>query len=85
MSKDRSHSIFVSRAELAARFEVSVDTINQWVRDGYLPPPNMQRGQTMRWHWPSVEARFTTSPGDAANDVYMTGVGRAQANARNAS
>jgi hypothetical protein len=81
----REKAIFVSRIELAARFDVSTDTIDQWVHDGYLPTAHMMRGQIRRWHWPTIEACFTTSPGDAANDPYMTGVGHAKGHARNAS
>ena len=79
--------IFVCRATLAARFECSVDTVDQWVRDGFLPPPHLVRGQIQRWHWPTIEARLAGRRGkrDDATDDYMTGVNRAKGNARESS
>lgn len=76
MIKEKARSIFVSRSELAARCEVSVDTIDQWVREGYLPAPSMERGQIRRWHWPSIEARFSEAQKET-DDPYLTGVRRA--------
>ena len=74
--------IFVSRQKLAALLDVSVETITAWRREGLIPPPAIQRGQIMRWHWPTIEARFATTDEDKADDPYMTGVNRAPRAAR---
>lgn len=56
---------------------ISVDTFDQWVRDGFLPGPALNRGQIRRWHWPTVERWLLTRSEAAADgepDPYMTGV-----------
>lgn len=68
-------AVFVTAEEGAARCMVSADTWQVWRREGFIPPPAIDRGQTLRWHWPSVEkslaARTATLQGD---DPYMRGV-----------
>ncbi|WNJ91108.1 hypothetical protein [Bosea sp. 685] len=34
---------------------ISVDTFDTWLRAGFIPPPAIERGQIIRWHWPSLE------------------------------
>ena len=66
------------RREVAAQLcDVSVDTFDQWVKEGFIPPPAISRGQIRRWHWPTVEAKLLGTGGPAVeDDPYMTGVGR---------
>jgi hypothetical protein len=74
---------FVCRETVARRLEMSVDTWDKWVRDGYAPPPAIVRGQIIRWHWPQVEARFTQDQISAAeSDPFMQGVANAGQKAR---
>lgn len=71
--------VFVSRDTAARLCEVSVDTFDTWVAQGYVPGPAINRGQTRRWHWPSVEARLAGLAEDAQRyDPYMTGVRNAK-------
>lgn len=75
---------FVCRETCARRCEISVDTWDQWVRDGYVPRPAIERGQIKRWHWPQVEARFTAAQdgSEESSDPYMQGVVNADQKAR---
>lgn len=50
--------VFVSRKTAAKRFEISVETFDDWVRQGFVPRAHVQRGQIYRWHWPSLEAKL---------------------------
>jgi hypothetical protein len=65
---------FVCRETAARRCEVSVDTWDGWVRDGFVPPPAIERGQIKRWHWQGVEARLLESREADKNDPFMQGV-----------
>lgn len=59
MSEDPPHRpVFVTRKTAAALLEISVDTFDQWVRSGYVPRATISRGQIIRWHWPTLEARL---------------------------
>lgn len=51
--------VFVSRKTAASLMEMSVETFDDWVRQGFLPRAHVQRGQIYRWHWPSLEARLS--------------------------
>lgn len=66
---DDIRPVFVSRKTAAALMEISPDTFDQWVRSGYMPPPHIDRGQIMRWHWPSLEAKHTVGP-PAEEDTF---------------
>lgn len=50
--------VFVSRKTAAGLMEMSVETFDDWVRQGFLPRAHVQRGQIYRWHWPSLEAKL---------------------------
>ena len=67
---DNSGAVFVSRRTAAERLEISPDTFDQWVRSGYVPQPNISRGQIIRWHWPSVEAKLADRQSAAEADVF---------------
>jgi hypothetical protein len=67
--------IFVRREVAAELCDVSVDTFDQWVKDGFIPPPKIVRGQIRRWHWPTIEAKLVGSEGPPPEaDPYLTGV-----------
>lgn len=77
---------FVCRETLARRCEVSVDTVDTWVRDNFLPPAAIDRGQIKRWHWPEVQARLIGArETEAAIDPFMKGVANADQAARRRS
>lgn len=68
---------FVCRDTVARRCEISVDTWDLWVRDGFAPQPAIDRGQIKRWHWPEVQARLTRPRTQAQDDPFMKGVANA--------
>lgn len=53
--------VFVDRKTAAAMLMISVETFDDWVRQGFLPRSHVQRGQIYRWHWPSLEAKLAGS------------------------
>lgn len=52
--------VFVSRTTAAALMEISVDTFDMWVRSAFVPPAHINRGQIIRWHWPTIEERLAS-------------------------
>ena len=50
MSDDSTRPVFVSRTTAAAPMEISADTFDTWVRIGFVPPAQINRGQIIRWH-----------------------------------
>lgn len=52
--------VFVSRNTAAALLEISADTFDTWVRAGFVPQAQVNRGQIIRWHWPTVEERLAS-------------------------
>ena len=65
---------FVCRETGARRCEVSVDTWDKWATEGFIPPPDIDRGQIKRWHWPKVEARLLNSRVAETSDPFIQGV-----------
>lgn len=57
-SEEKLNPVFVTRHTAAKLMEISVDTFDQWVRSGYVPRATINRGQIIRWHWPSLEERL---------------------------
>lgn len=39
-----------------------------WVRAGFAPQAHINRGQIIRWHWPTVEAQLATRAAQQAHD-----------------
>lgn len=74
---------FVCRDTAARECEISVDTWDLWVRDGFAPQPAIRRGSVVRWHWPEVERRLAARPDLAAeSDPIMLGIANAQPKGR---
>lgn len=63
--------VFVSRQTAAAMLEISVDTFDTWVRDGFVPRAHVERGQIIRWHWPSLETTLATGRETKQRDPFM--------------
>lgn len=62
-------SIYLSVEQVAARYNVSKDTIWRWRREGEFPKPIRLGGKTSRWRLSEIEAweatcccGFITSP-----------------------
>ena len=77
--------VFVCRDTAARRLEISVDTFDVWVKEGFIPKPTIDKGQIKRWHWPTIEARLSIETA-AEVDPFIQGVrNAAQARQRTAS
>ncbi len=55
---DPIQPVFVDRKTAAAMLMISVDTFNMWLQQGFIPSAHINRGQIVRWHWPSVEKKL---------------------------
>jgi len=74
MTRGAVDPVFVSRQTAAARLEISVDTFDTWLRSGFLPAPQIDRGQIVRWHWPSIEKRLAGDGESQHHDPFMAGI-----------
>lgn len=70
MSRAQVQPVFVDRKTAAEMLMISVDTFETWLRAGFIPPAHIDRGQIIRWHWPSLESRLA---GDPATDRLSEG------------
>lgn len=68
-------AIFVTRQAAAERLMISTDTFDTWLRAGFIPAPQIDRGQIIRWHWPTLEERLAGGGAPAAvSDPFMEGL-----------
>jgi hypothetical protein len=75
MGRATVEPVFVSRQTAAERLEISVDTFDTWLRAGFIPPAHIERGQIIRWHWPTLEERLAGGGAPAAvSDPFMEGL-----------
>lgn len=65
--------VFVSGDTAAALCQVSRDTWQSWVKAGVVPKPAIDRGQIIRWHWPTVEARLADADETHRHDPFVQG------------
>ena len=70
--------MFVSRQAAAERLMISVDTFDLWLRSGFIPAPHIERGQIIRWHWPSLEERLAAPVAQPHHDPSVMGVRNVQ-------
>lgn len=63
---------FPSKATLAAELDISVSTVDEWVKQGILPPP-IKRGGSVRWCWAQVVASLEPSS-EVDDDPFMKAV-----------
>lgn len=76
MPRSSVNPVFVDRKTAAEMLMISVDTFDAWLRSGFVPSPQIDRGQIVRWHWPTLEAKL--AGGDDAgsqSDPFMQRVG----------
>lgn len=67
--------VFVSRQTAADLLEISTDTFDTWLRAGFIPPAQIERGQIVRWHWPTLEEKLAGGGAPAAvSDPFMEGL-----------
>lgn len=77
-----SEAVFCRRKTVALRLDLSVDTFDDWVRDGFLPRHAVERGQIRLWHWPSVEAALLSRSSEEEDNPYRAAVLRAKGHSR---
>lgn len=67
--------VFVSRQTAADLLEISTDTSDAWLRAGFIPPSQIERGQIVRWHWPTLEEKLLAGDAKAAvPDPFVQGL-----------
>lgn len=62
MGRETVRPVFVDRKTAADLLMISTDTFDTWVRTGFIPRAHIERGQVVRWHWPSLESALATAP-----------------------
>lgn len=77
--------VFVSRQTAADRLEISTDTFDTWLRAGFIPAPQIERGQIVRWHWPSLEERLAGGAAQPQHDPFLEGLKNVQKGRRHAT
>lgn len=77
--------VFVDRKTAAEMLMISVDTFDTWLRAGFIPPAQIDRGQIVRWHWPSLEAHLAGDEAPAHHDPFMEGLKNVQKGRRRAA
>jgi len=74
MARAPVQPVFVSRQTAADLMEISTDTFDLWLRAGFIPAPQIERGQIIRWHWPTLEERLAGNPEAQHHDPFIQGV-----------
>ncbi len=77
--------VFVDRKTAAEMLMISVDTFDTWLRAGFIPAPQIERGQIVRWHWPSLEERLAGGTAQPQHDPFMEGLKNAAKGRRHAT
>lgn len=86
MTRAPVEPVFVSRQTAAEKLEISTDTFDTWLRAGFIPAPQIERGQIIRWHWPTLEEKLAGSGAPAAvSDPFMEGLKNVQKGRRHAA
>lgn len=66
--------VFVTIEEAARRCMIGVEKFRSLVQTGTVPPAALNHGQTIRWHWPSVEAALAGHLEAREDDPFMKGL-----------
>lgn len=85
MTRSSALPVFVSRQTAAERLEISTDTFDTWLRAGFIPPAQIERGQIVRWHWPSLEERLAGGTAQPQHDPFLEGLKNVQKGRRHAT
>lgn len=85
MKRSSVEPVFVSRQTAAERLEISTDTFDTWLRAGFIPAPQIERGQIVRWHWPSLEERLAGGTAQPQHDPFLEGLKNVQKGRRHAA
>lgn len=85
MARVQASPVFVDRQTAAEMLMISVDTFDTWLRAGFIPGPQIERGQIVRWHWPSLEERLAGGSDAAHHDPSVMGALNVQKGRRRAA
>lgn len=85
MARETERPVFVDRQVAAERLMISIDTFDTWLRAGFIPGPAIERGQIVRWHWPTLEAHLAGSAPAKQIDPFMEGLKHVQKGRRHAA
>lgn len=77
--------VFVDRKTAAELMMISTDTFDIWLRAGFIPAPQIERGQIIRWHWPTLEERLAGNPDAQHHDPSVMGARNVQKGRRHAA
>ena len=77
--------VFVDRKTAAEMLMISVDTFETWLRAGFVPQPQIDRGQIVRWHWPSLEEKLAGNAEPTHHDPSVVGAQNVQKGRRRAA
>jgi hypothetical protein len=85
MSRAQVQPVFVDRKTAAEMLMISVDTFDTWLRAGFIPGPQIERGQIMRWHWPTLEEHLAADAYTKQHDPFLEGLKNVQKGRRHAA
>lgn len=85
MSRSPVSPVFVDRRTAAELLMISVDTFDTWLRAGFIPGPQIERGQIVRWHWPTLEDHLASRGEHKQADPFMEGLKNVQKGRRHAA
>lgn len=72
MARAQVQPVFVDRKTAAEMLMISVETFNTWLNAGFIPGPQIERGQIIRWHWPTLESHLAENrPADQHDPFVM--------------
>lgn len=71
MTRATTQPVFVDRKTAAEMLMISVDTFDTWLRAGFIPGPQVSRGQIIRWHWPTLEQHLAETKPTAQHDPFV--------------
>jgi len=85
MGRPQVQPVFVDRKTAAEMLMISVDTFDTWLRAGFIPAAQIERGQIIRWHWPSLEQHLAGEQQQKHHDPFLEGLKNVQKGRRHAA
>lgn len=85
MARVAIQPVFVCRQTAAAMIEISVDTFDTWLRAGFTPSAQIERGQIIRRHWPTLEQHLAGDSPPKHHDPFLEGLKNVQKGRRHAA
>jgi hypothetical protein len=85
MTRSPISPVFVDRKTAAEMLMISVDTFDTWLRAGFIPAAQIERGQIVRWHWPTLEQHLAGDSQPKHHDPFLEGLKNVQKGRRHAA